>query len=94
MSDVVCANAFVKGLLIEQVEQSSFTPSNKRKQVEHINELPNCSDGVSIQFDPSKKRGEKKKREPSAYNIFVGQCMKGGNKGMKQCATEWKEQKR
>jgi len=42
----------------------------------------------------------KKKRAPSAYNIFIGNCMKGcGNETqvcserMKSCAIEWKSNK-
>lgn len=42
----------------------------------------------------------KKKRAPSAYNIFIGKCMKGcGNETqvcserMKSCAIEWKSKK-
>lgn len=43
---------------------------------------------------------QKGKRAPSAYNIFIGKCMKGcGNdtqpcaERMKSCAVEWKSQK-
>ena len=39
---------------------------------------------------PGKPR---KKRAPSAYNIFIGSCMKKGN-SMKGCAAEYKAQKR
>ena len=35
----------------------------------------------------------RKKRAPSAYNIFIGKCMKGNGKTMKQCAVEYKKQK-
>jgi len=35
---------------------------------------------------------KKKKRKPSAYNQFIGQCMKQG-KDMKTCATEYKRSK-
>jgi len=34
----------------------------------------------------------KKKRAPSAYNLFIGKCMKEG-KPMAQCAVEYKQQK-
>jgi thiol-disulfide isomerase/thioredoxin len=33
--------------------------------------------------------GTKKKRKPSKYNIFIGECMRGG-KDMKTCAAEYK----
>jgi len=35
---------------------------------------------------------QRKKRKPSAYNQFIGQCMKQG-KDMKTCATEYKRSK-
>ena len=35
---------------------------------------------------------QKKKRKPSAYNKFIGKCMKEG-KDMKTCATEYKRSK-
>jgi hypothetical protein len=34
----------------------------------------------------------KVKRKPSAYNIFMGKCMRSG-KDMKACATEYREKK-
>ena len=34
----------------------------------------------------------RRKRKPSAYNIFIGQCMKEG-KNMKECALEYKKLK-
>jgi len=34
------------------------------------------------------------KRAPSAYNIFIGKCMKGDGKTMKQCAVDYKKQKK
>jgi len=46
-------------------------------------------------------KGEKAKRAPSAYNQFIGQCMRTKNiKGtgnapaaMKECAAEWRQAK-
>ena len=45
------------------------------------------------------EKGEKKKREPSAYNLHISTCMKSKNiKGfgnaapaMKECAAEWRK---
>ena len=34
------------------------------------------------------------KRAPSAYNISIGKCMKGGGKTLKACAVEYKKQKK
>lgn len=35
----------------------------------------------------------KKKRAPSQYNIFIGNCMKQDGKNMKTCAAEYRHQK-
>ena len=35
----------------------------------------------------------RKKRAPSAYNLFIGQCMKQPGKDMRTCAKEYKAQK-
>ena len=40
----------------------------------------------------TKTPGVRKKRAPSAYNIFIGECMKQG-KPMAQCAFEYKKKK-
>jgi len=43
------------------------------------------------------KGGDKKRRQPSQYNVFMGRCIKERPPGvkvteaMKQCATKWKE---
>ena len=39
----------------------------------------------------SGKRSSGKKRAPSAYNRFIGECTSGGKKTMKECAVDWKQ---
>lgn len=39
------------------------------------------------------KTTSRKKRAPSAYNIFIGKCMKEDSKTMKICAAEYKKKK-
>lgn len=41
----------------------------------------------------SSDTGEKKKRKPSAYNVFIGNCMRGSSRNMKDCATDYKVEK-
>ena len=36
---------------------------------------------------------QKKKRAPSQYNIFIGDCMKKQGKNMKTCAAEYRVHK-
>jgi hypothetical protein len=35
----------------------------------------------------------RKKRAPSEYNLAIKACMTGGEKSMKECATEYKQKK-
>lgn len=51
-------------------------------------EVKECKCPVS-----SSDKKKKKKREPSAYNVHTGTCMKEG-KTMKECAVEWQELKK
>jgi len=37
----------------------------------------------------SRPKKKKKKRKPSAYNMFMGECVKDGG-DFKSCATKWK----
>lgn len=38
-------------------------------------------------------KGARKKRAPSAYNLFIKECTAGGKKTLAECAPEWKKQK-
>jgi hypothetical protein len=35
----------------------------------------------------------KRKRQPSAYNIFIGNCMKQPGENMKTCSQKYKQHK-
>ena len=59
-----------------------------------IKELMAKLDDLHVLFE--KKRTSPttgKKRRPSKYNLFIGKCMKGTGKTMKQCASEYKAAK-
>ncbi len=45
--------------------------------------MSNCSNEV-----PTKPI--KKKKNPSGYNLFIGDCMKGNKSDMKSCSVKWK----
>ncbi len=49
-------------------------------------------------YDNEDKAKEKKKREPTERNIFMGRCMRSAEKGgrgksMTECSTDWKKKK-
>lgn len=55
-----------------------------------INAVAECPSGQSVGVAVGGAgKGGKTKRAPSAYNNFVGGCMKSG-KNMKDCSAEWK----
>lgn len=64
--------------------------SDDPKIMKILDELDECEDGSSVGFE---QKGKKGKRKPSAYNEFIGSCMKSG-KGMKDCAGNWKREKK
>ena len=57
-----------------------------------LNYIKNVLDSCSLVGTPQKKT--KKKRRPSGYNLFIGECMKPTphylGKPMKECAADWK----
>lgn len=60
---------------------------NEFPQLENlVGEIPDCKSDAMITVCPT---GGKTKRAPSAYNTFIGTCMKQG-KGMKECAAEYR----
>lgn len=55
-----------------------------------VSEMADCKNGGLMEFEHNGKRS-KKGRKLSGYQIFVGQCLKGGNSSIKECAGEWKK---
>ena len=53
---------------------------------------------AAIEVYGKKEKKPRKKREPSQYNLFVGECIKAKEgpvtERMKSCALEWKEEKK
>lgn len=60
---------------------------------ELLEEIPSCKRDTDLELclnEPRESRSGKKKRVPSKYNIFIGNCIKQ-DKSMKQCAAEYKK---
>lgn len=69
--------------------------------------VPDCSEGA-VGFGTGAGGGRrssgapKTKRAPSKYNLFIGECMRarkpdgraGATQAMKECAVEWKRNKK
>jgi len=55
-----------------------------------VGQMADCKNGDLMTFEHEGKRG-RKGRKLSGYQVFVGQCLKGGNSSIKECAGEWKK---
>jgi len=64
------------------------TEGASKKDIDQVRELPSCDSRRLIEFE----RG-RRSRAPTERNIFIGQCMRGGGKTMKQCSDTYKAQK-
>jgi hypothetical protein len=78
----LCVSRPVKELLLEQARK----PPTSKNAFKFIEELNICGDGAAMQVSTGRE-----KRAPSEYNIFIGDCMRGGTKNLKTCALEWKQ---
>ena len=56
-----------------------------------IKEYEELVEQINICKHVSSTSEKKVKRKPSKYNIFIGDCMRGGGKGMKECAADYRE---
>ncbi|MDO8634899.1 MAG: hypothetical protein Q7R34_01455 [Dehalococcoidia bacterium] len=53
-----------------------------------LDKVKDCPDDEAMEFC-----GKVGKRKTSAYQDFIGICLKGGQKNISQCAGEWRERK-
>ena len=99
---IVCASNEVKSVLQALTEESKLGEEVKNAIFNELEALPPCEGLLPIDFEEAgKATGKKggKKRKPSAYNLFVSDCMsakdvksfaEAGGK-MKECAVDWKK---
>ena len=85
---------------LKQILQSELHHIEDMRQREAFTELvnaaPECSNGgiVGLEVEePSPSRGRGERRRPSAYNLYIGECLKRGDRSMKQCALEWRQRR-
>lgn len=101
MQYISCLSNKVKSTLINELRIDDISDE---KAEDFLNNLSACGKGIPVEIGeikPEKGRKAKTKRKPSAYNLFIGKCMKEDNikslgkvpARMKQCALEWKKQK-
>jgi len=100
-----CVSNIAKNYLLallerEERELDPESPKDniKREMIKRIsndlNTLPDCNSvPQEQQLEPNPQSpGKIRKRPPTAYNTFMGKCMKE-DKSMKECAVEYKSKK-
>lgn len=87
-----CLNDKEKKVLSDLVDEKI---RNSALSSDELSELTKMKGNAiaCIQLSETSETGVKKKRKPSKYNIFIGNCMRGGGSDMKTCAVEYKKKK-
>ena len=103
MDDIMtCAEPRIKAFIAEEIEKSSLPEDEKQGLISYLKKLPLCCKGIPIQIQREQAK-TRKKRAPSAYNLFIKQCfglaeiksLSGGAPAkMKACSRKWKETKK
>ena len=99
---VTCISPALKKIL--QAEAHHVTDVKVRQTFETLlKETPDCQNGgvVGLELEGERGTGKEKrtKRPPSAYNLFIGSCIKERPKdqpvpqAMKGCALRWRQQR-
>lgn len=88
---VPCISAELKSLALDLVKED-------KKQAERIASIKTCTNDDIINLCSARQ-----KRQPSRYQVFIGECMKSkpikgkpfgaASHYMRECAQEWREQK-
>jgi len=104
---ISCISTLAKMAILDRAKRTKLTPEEE-KAIGDLVDVPVCSDDAFLKVGEvsGSKRGRtegRAKRAPSAYNLFIGKCMKDakiketGKKApavMKQCAIEWRKAKK
>jgi len=100
MQQIVCLSDELKAIMMGVLQETGI---QDRKAENFIAGLPLCTSGAPLEVREIKVQGNtatKRKRKPSAYNMFISECMKKAkiketgkraSSVMKECALEWKK---
>lgn len=96
---IVCLSPEMRRTIAREIKAMDGDPVTKRIALTLFEEMPECKGqqpiGLAIQEGEAPAgRGKRSSRAPSEYNTFIGSCMKGGARTIKDCAADWKRRKR
>ena len=87
-ASISCLAKGLKVVLLHEAEHI-VSPTAKEEYMDSIKEIETCPSGMLIGLEPtSGKKGGK--RAPSAYNLWVAECVGEQKKDFKSCALAWK----
>jgi len=109
-SVIICINPKMRSQIEGAIKDSQLSSEIRTAMHKELGKLRNCDANLLLDFEnahaPAKgttvaKEGKKtrKKRKPSAYNLYVSECMKSpemkslklAKDRMKACAVDWKK---
>ena len=90
-----CIDSSIKSFLIDKISGTSLPDKEKRSLIDYLKEIPYCIE------QKGKGKGERKKRAPSPYNLFIKDCfqlsdikkLSGAPAKMRACGAKWKQRK-
>ena len=99
----ICMTPAIREELRRMLEEDGSAPVisiTGSKNPISLDDIPDCPDGAMVGCAGSSSTKSKSTRTPSAYNLFVKDCMgrsdikrKPQPERMGTCAAEWKEKK-
>ncbi len=107
---IICINPKMRSEITEAINKSQMDTEIRTAMHKELSKIRNCADGLLLDFEnahaptkgatvPAEAKKPKKKRKPSAYNLYISECMKSpemkslkmAKDRMKACAVDWKK---
>ncbi len=100
MPNLICLSQKTKNSLYEDIDEMSNLDEDERDGLKKfISKTTICENGEEVKIGKGRGGGGAK-RAPSAYNLFMGSCVKTKNKNdpitkrFTECALDYKKQKK
>lgn len=102
---IICLSPVIKAMIVAEAEEAKIDWKAKQAIKALMEEFPDCEEGAPVDYDEVEEGGGgkgKKKRPPSEYQKFIGECMRSAGiksfseapRAMKSCVAEWKKKKK
>ena len=97
-NNTTCVPPDLRKLLSGIIQELDVSSNARSSVLNSIKVLPDCEEPYTKK---TKRGSSKEKRAPSAYNVFVGECLRSDamkkvspqTKRMSLCAQQWKKRK-